>query len=262
LVEREHRHGPDYWFATARGVQLGVTPYVTRLLGAARPKWTGWAGDWLIVGPLRKVGTTHGPPIFSPAWTLAEEHDPNKLGAVLRSGTEDDRAYALTKLIALNDPASIPILREVADRHGDEEPLARQAVIGLGHFDTPASREALIEIAANRDSIMREAAAHSLGQLAAREAVPTLLELIDFPSEPVRVAALRALGRIGDPSAAPSIADALNDPDGTVRYSARHTLIQLGATGPLERAPGRPLPLRKLDVRRARRHASVPAQDR
>jgi HEAT repeat protein len=111
------------------------------------------------------------------------------------------------------DPASVEILREVAQRHREDEPLARQAAIALGSFSTPNSIDALI---------VREAAARSLGRLHATKAVPTLIELIGYDSEPVRAAAVRALGRIGDPSAVTAIAVALTDSDGSVRRCARH----------------------------------------
>lgn len=258
LVERERRAGPDHWYATPAGVRLGVTPYVTRLLAAARPLRRGWWGAW-SVGRFRDVGTTQGPPIFSPAYTLAGVNDPDALGDVIRTGTHDDRAYAVTKLVALRDPASVPVLLEVCARRGDEEPLARQAVIALGHFDTPSSRQMLVEIAASRDSIMREAAARSLGRLRAREALPTLTTLVSYPSAPVRAAAIRALGRIGDPDAATSIATALGDSHHDVRHVARAALEQLGAARQLENNPSRTWPLRKLDAQRARRHTAQKA---
>jgi HEAT repeat protein len=253
LVERARRAGPDHWFATPRGIRLGVTPYVTRLLAAAKPLWKGWWGAW-SVGRFRNVGTTHGPPIFSPAYALADVHDPAELGEVIRTGTHDDRAFALTKLIALNDPASVPVLRELAGERGDEEPLARRAAVALGHVDTPASRSTLIEIAAKRDSLMREAAARSLGRLRATEALPTLVELVGFPSAPVRVAAIGALERIGEASAADDIGPALADSHRDVRRRARHALVGLGDSERLLRNPHRIWPLRKVDGMRARRH--------
>jgi hypothetical protein len=139
-----------------------VTPYVTRLLGAAQPltfgNWRAWT-----VGRFSNVGAVHGPPIFSPAYTLGHVNDPDALAQVIRDGTRNDRAYAVAKLIALHDSASVAILGEVAHRRGDEERLACQATVALGSFDTPESIQALIEIAGTRDSLMREAAARALG---------------------------------------------------------------------------------------------------
>jgi HEAT repeats len=251
LVEREHRPGADHWFATHEGTRLGVTPYVTRLLGAIKPLWSGWWGDW-SVGRFRNVGTNHGPPIFSPAYALSDVNEPEALAEVIRTGVHDDRAYAVTKLIALKDPASVEILCEVARRRDEEEPLARQAVIALGSFATPTSIDTLIDIAGHRDSLMREAAARSLGRLQTTRAIPTLIELIGYASEPARAAAVRALGRIGDTSTATAIAVALADSDVVVRHCARHTLVQLGAVEQLKNNPRRIWPLRMIDVSRAR----------
>jgi hypothetical protein len=230
LVERERRHGGAVWFATPQGTRLGVVPYVTRLLAAIKPLHRGSAAAW-SVGRFRNVGTTHGPPIFSPAYKLASVEDPEALGEVIATGAQDDRAYALTKLIALQDPASTRILCEVARGRGAEEPLARQAAVALGSFRTPASIETLIEIAGQRDSIMREAAARSLGRLRAADAVPVLSQLLSFPSEPVRLAAARALGQIGQVASAPALARACADPDRHVRHAARHRWCSLGQRG-------------------------------
>jgi HEAT repeat protein len=252
LIEREYRPGTDHWFATPEGTQLGVVPYVTRLLSAIVPlyrrqPWRGWS-----VGRFNAIGTEHGPPIFRPSVTLADVNEPEALAEVIRTGIHDDRAYAVTKLIALKDPASVEILREVAQRHGEDEPLARQAAIALGSFPTTSSIDALIDIAGHRDSFVREAAARSLGRLHATKAIPTLIELIGYDSEPVRAAAVHALGRIGDPSAVTAIAVALTDSDGSVRRCARHALVQLGAVEQLKNNPMRLRPLRVIDVGRAR----------
>jgi hypothetical protein len=164
LVERERRPGSDHWFATAEGTQLGVVPYVTRLLGAIKPLYSGWWGDW-SVGRFRDLGTTHGPPIFSPAYTL---DDPQTLAEAIRTGSHEERLYALTKLVALKDPAGVGTLVEVAGRRGKEELLARQAVVALGSFDTPASIEALMEIAARRGLDLARGGGELLGSAAGR----------------------------------------------------------------------------------------------
>jgi HEAT repeat protein len=203
-----------------------------------------------------EIGTEHGPPIFRPSYALADVNDPVALAEVIRTGIHDDRAYAVTKLIALEDPASVEILCEVAKRRNEDEPLARQAAVALGSFATTASIDALIEIAAHRDSFMREAAARSLGRLHATEAIPALISLLGYASEPVRAAAVRAVGQIGDPATAPAIAPALDDSDHIVRHCARHALIQLGGVEALEHNPRRTPPLRALDARRARAAAA------
>jgi HEAT repeat protein len=150
----------------------------------------------------------------------------------------------VTKLISLNDPTSVGILAEVAQRRGDDEPLARQAAIGLGSFATPQSIDALIDLADHRDSYIREAAVRSLGRVRATKAVPVLEDLLTYPSEPVRSAAVTALGRIGGPAATSAAASALADPRWDVRHCARHALIRLGAAQELANNSARALPLR------------------
>jgi hypothetical protein len=255
LIERERRPGPDHWYATTAGTRLGVAPYVTRLLGAVQPFYRRLPGTGWSLMRFNKVGTEHGPPIFRPSYALANVNDSAALAEVIRTGIHDDRAYALTKLIALKDPTSIEILCEVAKRRNEDEPLARQATIALGSFPTPTSISALIEIASHRDSFMREAAARSLGRLHTTEAIPALISLLGYSSEPVRAAAVRALGQIGDPATAPAIAPVLNDSDHTVRHCTRHALIQLGGVKQLENNPRRTWPMRVLDTRRAHAHA-------
>lgn len=254
LIERERRPGLDHWYATAAGTRLGVVPYVTRLLGAIQPFYRGLPGGGWSVGRFSEIGTEHGPPIFRPSYALADVNDSAALAEVIRTGIHDDRAYAMTKLIALKDPASVEILCEVAQRRNEDEPLARQAAVALGSFPTTISIDTLIEIASYRDSFMREAAARSLGRLHATEAISTLTHLISYPSAPVRAAAVRALGAIGDPATANAIAPALDDSDHIVRHCARHALVQLGGVEELKHNPRRPWPLRLLDARRA--HAS------
>jgi hypothetical protein len=253
LIEREHRPGADHWFATPAGTRLGVVPYVVRLLGAIKPLYRGIPGTGWSLGRFSSIGTEHGPPIFRPSFDLAGVNDVDALAEVLRTGLRGDRAYALTKLIALNDPRAVDSLDEVAQRRGEDEPLAREAAVALGSFDAPASIETLIALAASRDSLVREAAVRSLGRLHARAAIPTLEDLLrSYPSESVRAAAASALGRIGERSAIKALADALADRDRGVGRNARHALIELGAVRALHESSLRLEPLRSIDAVRAR----------
>jgi hypothetical protein len=249
LVERHRRPGPDHWYATTAGTKLGLIPYVTRLIGTTGSNFLGPTGNWYARFPwatstatseaspalagarsFRKfsaIGTEDGPPMFRPSVALADVNDTAALAEVIRTGIHDDRMYALTKLIALKDPASVEVLCELAHRRDEDEPFAREAVVALGSFPTPAAVDTLIDIAACRNSFVREAAARSLGRLHASKAIPTLIELVDYQSAPVRAAAVRALGEIGDHSAASAIAGARSDADRQVRRCARRALRRL-----------------------------------
>jgi hypothetical protein len=221
------------WLATLEGTRLGITPYVCRVLDAAKPRFTGHPASGWSAGRFRLLGTEKGPPIFRPSWELAEVTDPQKLADVVRTGTHDDREFALAKLIALNEPSSVAALAEIAQICGSDEELARKATIALGSFATPDSVAALIDLAGHRDSWIREAAARSLGRVHAAQAIPTLEELLAYPNPQVRAAAVTALGRIGDQTARNAILPALADPQFVVRHCARHALITLGAADEL-----------------------------
>jgi hypothetical protein len=227
LIEPERRRGAELWFATTAGSRLGVTPYVTRLLSSAHPLFPGFAHRGWSLGPFDRVGSEHGPPIFRPSVALADVNTVSELAAVLRTGIHDDRAYALTKLVALQDPDSVPLLAEVAQRRGEDEPLARQATVALGSFRTREAVDAVIGLAEHRDSFIREAAARSLGRLGDPAALPALSQLLSYPSSPVREAAVRALRRIGGPGAMGALAAALHDDDRRVRHAARRALSSL-----------------------------------
>ena len=203
LVERDPPDGGvsgfarrDRWLATVEGTRLGVTPYVSRLLQAAKPRYAGrplrgWSG-----ARFRTLGTENGPPIFRPSFALADVTDPTVLSEALSSRVQEDRKFALAKLIALNDPASVTVLAEVAHRGGTDEQLAHDATVALSRFHTAESVAALIELASHRDSYIREAAVRSLGRLRAVEAIPVLEDLASYPSPSVRSAADTALARI------------------------------------------------------------------
>jgi hypothetical protein len=253
LVGCERRPGHNLWYPTPEGAQLGVTPYVARLLSAIRPRYRGYPREGMSVGRFRNVGTMHGPPIFSPAWTLEKVTDPQILAKSIRSGTKDAREYALSRLVALNDPASVKVLCEIVQTtRGNDEEFIRKGVIALGSFDSPAAVDTLIDIASHRDSLMREPAVRALGRLRAPAAIPVLIDLINYPSEPVRAAALTALGRIGDQASADAVAIALEDSHFEVRHSAREALVKLGAIEQLRHNRRRFLPLRALDTSHAR----------
>ncbi len=106
--------------------------------------------------------------------TLAHVTDPQVLSEAIRTGTADDRAYAVTKLVALRDPASVPLPRGGRlERAARRNCLPDEQSSHWSSFSTSQSSDALIDIATHRDSILREAAARALGRLQAAQAVPT-----------------------------------------------------------------------------------------
>jgi HEAT repeat protein len=139
--------------------------------------------------------------------------------------------HELTKL--LEDPATYldaadPGIRRVAvaasigDRRvsgrlmtmlgGDPDPMVRREcaeILGLMPIDDPAPLEAALNDASAE---VREAAATAIGEVAAEDSVPLLVEHAGNESEDnlVREAAVAALGAIGDPSAVQTLLDLLS----------------------------------------------------
>lgn len=83
------------------------------------------------------------------------------------------------------------------------------------------------------DDADRIRAAKDLGRLGwlARDALPTLVEVLDDPNPRVREAVAQAIGQMG-PDALPSLAVMLRHPD---KYVRRHAVWALGKLGPLAR---------------------------
>jgi HEAT repeat protein len=80
----------------------------------------------------------------------------------------------------------------------------------------------------DEDPQVRADAAMRLGQARAREAVDSLIAVIDDPDEFVRISVVQALGEIGDPKAIPALTDSAEDPLKSVRQA---TCIALGQIG-------------------------------
>ncbi|GID94632.1 HEAT repeat domain-containing protein [Amorphoplanes digitatis] len=91
-----------------------------------------------------------------------------------------------------------------------------------------AGRAALRDLH-SRSRVRRAHAAEVLGDLALRQAVPELCQLLTDRHPEVRVVTVRALGRIGDPAAAWEIIAALDCADPLPSLLATHALTQLGA---------------------------------
>lgn len=104
--------------------------------------------------------------------------------------------------------------------------LAALAVVGFGSCsDAPkvAYRELL-----DKDAVVRADAATRLGQAKSKEAVDSLIAVLDDDTEEVRVAAMLALGQIGDARAISAIASHASDPSSAVRVALCQALGQMG----------------------------------
>lgn len=76
------------------------------------------------------------------------------------------------------------------------------------------------------DPAVRSDAAIRLGQARAKDAVDSLIAVLNDPEESVRVNVIRALGDIGDPKAVPAIIPSVGDPASGVKIAACQALGQ------------------------------------
>lgn len=153
------------------------------------------------------------------------------------------RIAIVEKLGALKDAASVPLLRDAAlkDPHWDVGEAAAKSLAVIGRPAIPA----LIALmgAVDWQPYLKTIAAEALGQLAAAEAVPSLLKGARDRNILVRLPALQALGRIAAANTAaagqimPVLIAGLDDREGTVRKAAIEALTMNAATFPSGNAP-------------------------
>lgn len=87
--------------------------------------------------------------------------------------------------------------------------------------------ESLIFLSQHGSVQERCAAIADLEELEAREAVPALLDLLNFPDNGVRANVAQALGQLGSESAGPALLTLLRDSDALVRMKAAESLGEL-----------------------------------
>jgi len=116
--------------------------------------------------------------------------------------------------------------------------VARDAATAIGSLPADAEAvNALAEVVVNAHgyfhSVVRVAAATTLGRLAAREAVDALVYAIRDPMAEASEEAVRALGLIGDRRAISALQAAINNQDGffleNVRRTAEEALSRITA---------------------------------
>jgi HEAT repeat protein len=134
--------------------------------------------------------------------------------------------------------AAVPPLVEVLK----QAPRARaQAAVALGEIGDPRAVKPLMDAIdrQSRDREVQEAnryIADALGALRAKEAVPTLKDLVASPDGYVQVAAVDALGRIGDPAAVDTLV-AVATGERVEPFTAKKALLALGRIGDPRAAP-------------------------
>jgi HEAT repeat protein len=153
------------------------------------------------------------------------------------SGEVRKEAALTVDTLGLQIPEVAPALeralaREAARPDGREE-VRRVLSTALAARRLPgrhgAALRQLLGDLAHPDWIVRSGAAHSLGRLGAREAVPLLAKALEDENALVRGSAAEALGAIGSPDAVPALTEALADAEAGVLERAAVALRDLGA---------------------------------
>lgn len=162
-----------------------------------------------------------------------------ELVAVLRGGTEENRAFAREELGRMRTVA-VPAL-DALSRDDDTEVRA-EAALALGATLCEEASASLFALAKDSEWSVREAAAQGIGRLGGRGAGAAVLPLLEDDSWRVRLAAIRALGEVGETRAVPALAKLAADVDEDVRYAAILALAHIGDPG------GREALLRGLDA--------------
>jgi HEAT repeat protein len=139
--------------------------------------------------------------------------------------------------LAPDDPHAQSVVEpmvEVLQRGNRAERQA--AALTLGHLgDTERATESLIAALRDRDHLVREGSARSLGMLGDSRAFEPLSALVEDTSPTVAVAAIGALAQLGDERAVgPLIAILRNEQSGyTLREAATGALREIGSEGAL-----------------------------
>jgi HEAT repeat protein len=134
--------------------------------------------------------------------------------------------------------AAVPPLVEVLK----QAPRARaEAALALGEIGDPAAVKPLLDAVdlAAKDRDTRDANRHiaaALGQLRAREAVPTLEQLTGSPDGYTQVEAVDALGKIGDAASVETLA-AIATSTEVEPVTAKRALLALGRIGDAKAGP-------------------------
>lgn len=144
------------------------------------------------------------------------------------------RATAAGALGRLADISAMPALI-AALRDGDAD-VACEAASALGSLGSAAAVEPLIAVLNQRDnffhSVVRAAAARSLGQLRDPRAVVPLVNAINDPIAEASAEAIRALASLSDPRSIPALLEVVRNEHGFFLPTTRHAaILGLARTG-------------------------------
>lgn len=156
------------------------------------------------------------------------------------------REAAFQRAAAEKREDAVPALVDEVSRNGMLAVTAARVLAVIGKVNDPVERGLMtgLNTNGNKDAVLREACAESLGQLRIRRAVPLLAEKSKLEkSYTVRSACVAALGVIGDPAALPALHMRLDD-RGEIEFVKQSAALALARFGD---AAGREHLIQSLD---------------
>jgi HEAT repeat protein len=210
------------------------------------------SGPWTISGTDVILDTvTHRRRIIYPKGILAAslalvgltlacaEFDPEPQIALLKSLHSDVREKAAGKLVIYGEPV---VPRLIEESSSDYTRVRFEVARILGRIRDPRATDTLIRLLDDRSFNVAAYAARGLGDLEAKQALPTLLRFTDTPARIFRQQVVWALGRCYGDTAHAGLRDsvqhvverALHDPTPDVRVAALQSARQLGYIGMIE----------------------------
>jgi HEAT repeat protein len=191
-----------------------------------------------------KGGTTNGdadPTVDAIIKLIKTEHSPVVVAAIAKSIDALGRERVVDALIPLAE--SSPAIKEtlydlgvtakvmsdkLREGKGPERIRAAHILGRLRERDAvPALIDALNE---SKERDFKVAAAESLGLIGDRRAEDALIHATQMPEAPVRSAAIKALGKLGDATVTETLFEAARDRDSSVREAAASSLGLLGVS--------------------------------
>ncbi|MFL5403842.1 MAG: HEAT repeat domain-containing protein [Gemmatimonadales bacterium] len=172
--------------------------------------------------------------------------EPAILGELVADEVNAIRRNAAISALERQGPYAVPHLRSMLGR--PEVDVVMFALQMLSRIGDPLAVHGIVPLVRHSDANVAQAAIEALGQLRHREAVPTLLQLLEGDLW-LQLAAIDALGEIGDPLAVAPLAALV--PDSIVAEAAVNALQRIAAPESLELLLPKLLNVRETPLRDA-----------
>lgn len=146
--------------------------------------------------------------------------------AELHRGPADRQPLILLALADRSDPGAMPTILEAA-KTGSKE-LRLTAIGVLDRLGKPAGIPVLLELAADQDSALSQAAMAALARMSGDQLDSEILNRLKQAKGKDRQVAIELAGRRGIEKAVPAIVDCTQDPEPAIRSAALQTLGTIG----------------------------------